>query len=176
MDSKPVGHTHLFDNHSLVHKSHGVIRFRGKLDLLQAYTIEAAVAARQEGHLDVAAELSEVLQYLRNVMGAEVTGRPMPELSVAGFSAEELHRVSHDTTHFLNVGWVLPDPAMGMTVSKLNLLRAFSRDVELSAVDHLADADHLSADNRERLFHGLNRLSNIVYVLVCKVVGRMTAG
>lgn len=169
---KPDEYTHLFDNRSLVRKDHPVIRFRGRLDLLQAHVIEAAVAARQEGLTGLSEDLDEVLTYLRNLLAAEVTGRPAPELSIAGLTGDELHRVSHDTTKYLGVGWVMPDPSMGPAVSKLNLLRAYCREVELSALDAFQAGTHLSADNRDRLVHGLNRLSNALYVLVCKTVGR----
>lgn len=170
---KPDEYTHLFDNRSLVRKDHPVILFRGKLDLLQAHVIEAAVAAGQEGMEDLARDLHEVLDYLRNLLAAEVTGRPVPELTIAGFTGDELHTVSHDTAKYLGVGWVMPDPAMGNAVSKLNLLRAFCREVELSALDTFDGDTHLSHENRDRLLHGLNRLSNALYVLVCKTVGRL---
>jgi ethanolamine utilization cobalamin adenosyltransferase len=174
LDAKPSGYTHLKDNLSLVPKGDPVIRFRGKLDLLQAYVIEAAVEARREGFADVAQDLGELLGYLRRLMSAEVMGTAMPELAMAGFTCEELHRVSHRTKQLLNVGWVLPDPSMGAAVSKLNLLRAFSREVELASLDAFDGRDHLTAENREALQHGLNRLSNIIYVLVCKLVGRQS--
>ncbi len=173
LGEKPPGYTHLFDNHSLVRKDHPVIRLRGCMDLLQAQVIDAAVAAGSEGHDDVRDELSEVLRYLRDLMASEVTGRPVPELSVAGFSGDELHAISHDTTRYLGVGWVLPDPSMGAAVAKLNLLRAQARDAELTAQEALAAGDHMAPAAQERLLHGLNRLSNTLYVLTCKLVGRV---
>ncbi|MFH1530838.1 MAG: ethanolamine utilization microcompartment protein EutL [Pseudomonadota bacterium] len=174
LGEKPAGYTHLFDNRSLVRKDHPVIRLRGCMDLLQAQVIDAAVAAGAEGHGDVRAELAEILRYLRDLVAAEVTGRPVPELSVAGFSGEELHAISHDTTRYLGVGWVLADPSMGPAVAKLNLLRAQARDAELSAQEALAGSDHMAPAARERLLHGLNRLSNVLYVLTCKLVGRIS--
>lgn len=173
VERKPEGYTHLFDNQSLVPKSHPVVRFRGKLDLLQAHVLDAAAECRREGHADVADELDEILAFLRKMLSAEVTGRPMPELSIAGFSAEELHQLSHDTKHYLNVGWVMPASSMGMSVAKLNLLRAYCREVELTALEVAPACDHLRAENKERLLYGLNRLSNAIYVLVCKLVGRL---
>jgi ethanolamine utilization protein EutL len=175
LDVKPDGFTHLFDNQSLVPKGHPAIRFRGNLDLLQAYVLEAQVAALAEGFGDVSRDLDDVLKYLREIMGAEVLGRPMPEPVVAGFSAEELHRLSHNTMKFLSVGWVLPDASMGATVVKLNLVRAFCRQVEIVAADAFGGESHLTPDNRDRLLHGFNRLSNVIYVLVCRTVGKVSA-
>ncbi len=167
---KPPGFTHLFSNHSLVPKTHPVIRLRGKLDMLQAVTLDTAVVARRLGHGATADALDEILAFLRALLSSEVTGRPIPELNVAGLSSEELHRVSHDTTGFLGVGWVMPASHMGELVSKLNLLRASCRDVEIAAMDALAAAEHVSEGDQQALLHGLNRLSNAVYVLVCREV------
>ncbi|HOI10203.1 MAG TPA: hypothetical protein PK313_06980 [Myxococcota bacterium] len=169
---KPDGLTHLFDNRSLVPKGHPAIRFRGRLDLLQAQVLDAQFAAQSEGLADVVADLEDVLRFLRQMLGAEVSGRPMPELSVGGFSGEELHRLSHNTMKFFGVGWVVPDVTMGPTAIKLNLLRATCREVEIAAEDAYGDESHLSPANRDAMLHGLNRLSNAVYVLVCKVVAR----
>jgi ethanolamine utilization protein EutL len=173
LTSKPAGYTHLFDNQSLVPKDHPVIRLRGQLDLLQAQVIDAAVATSDCGHIDIKEDLREILIFLRGMLSAEVTGRPVPELTVAGFSAEELHHVSHQTTRFLGVGWVLPDPDMGPAVAKVNLLRAQARQVELAAEECLPSCDHMTVANRKAFLHGFNRLSNVLYVLTCKLVGRV---
>jgi len=169
---KPLGYTHLFSNHSLVPKTHPAVKLRGRFDLLQAMTLEAAVVARRQGRGSTAEALTEVLHFLRALLGAEVTGRPMPTLSIAGLDADELHRISHDTTGFLGVGWVLPEPEMGEVVSKLNLLRATIRDVEIAAQETFAAGSHVAEHDQQQLLHGLNRLSNAVYVLVCREVAQ----
>lgn len=176
LDEKPDDYTHLFDNRSLVRKDHPVIRWRGRLDLLHAQVLEAAVAAKQARMDGLARDLREVLDFLRGLMAAEVTGKPVPSLAIHGFDAEELHRISHRTTEFLGVGWVTPDPDLGPVVSRLNLARAACRDAELAALDSLEHATHLTEENRDRLIHGLNRLSNALYVLVCKTVAEQQAG
>jgi ethanolamine utilization protein EutL len=170
LDTKPDAYTHLFDNQSLVHKSHPVIRFRGQLDLLQAHVLDAAVEARREGLDGLGDDLDEVLAFLRKMLSAEVMGTPMPTFAIAGFDGEELHRISHNTKGFLNVGWVMPASNMGPTIARLNLLRAFSRQVELLAMEVFETSDHLTEENRAQMLHGLNRLSNAIYVLVCKAI------
>jgi ethanolamine utilization protein EutL len=172
LDVKPDGYTHLFDDRSLVPKTHPAIRFRGKLDLLQAAVIDTAVTCKAEKLDDIASDLSEILEFLRKMLAAEVQGRPMPDLHVSGFDAEELQRISHDTARYLGVGWVLPDPSMGPAVARLNLLRATCREVEMAAWDAYADPGHLKQRERDRMLHGLNRLSNVLYVLVCKAVAK----
>ncbi len=170
MDAKPDDYTHLFDDRSLVRKDHPVIRWRGKLDLLHAQVLEAAVEARRAQMEDLVRDLRDVLSYLRALMSAEVTGKPVPDLAIHGFGAEELHRLSHHTGEFFGVGWVTPDPDLGPVASRLNLARASCREVEIAALDCFAGRTHLTPDNRDRLIHGLNRLSNALYVLVCKTV------
>ncbi len=170
LESKPAGYTHLFSNQSLVRKNHPAIRFRGQLDLLQAQVIDAGVACKADGLSTIVADLDEVLSYLRSIMAAEVTGRPMPKLSIGGLTADELHRISHNTAKYLGVGWVLPDASMGPAVSALNRLRATCRQVEIEADSAFGGASHLSASNRDALLHGMNRLSNAFYVLVCKAL------
>ena len=173
VDEKPLGYTHLFDDRSLVKKTHPAIRFRGKLDSLQAHVLDAQLAAIQEGMEDVAKDLDDVLRWLRGAMASEVTGRPLPELVVSGLSAEELHTVSHATVRYLGVGWVVPNARMGATAVRLNLLRACCRETEIAAMDAFGEGGHLNPEIRDALFHGLNRLSNVIYVLVCKVVARV---
>jgi ethanolamine utilization cobalamin adenosyltransferase len=176
LDAKPAWLTHLFDDRSLVRKDHPILRLRGKLDLLQAHLLDAQLAARSEGLDDIAAALGEALDWLRRLLAAEVLSRPCPELSLAGFSADELHRISHHTREYLGVGFLLPDAAMGPTAVKRNLLRAYVREVELTAVDVFAADIHVTPENRDRMLAGLNRLSNAIYVLTCKVVAARRTG
>jgi ethanolamine utilization protein EutL len=172
LTQKPPRHTHLYDDQSLVPKQHPIIRLRGKLDSLQSHILDAQLAAKEEGHEDLARDIGELLDFVRRMLAAEVAGRPCPELSVGGLSADELHTVSHHTREHLGVGFLLPDISMGKTAIKLNLLRAYSREVELAAEETFSHDVHVPHQTRERMLHGLNRLSNAVYVLTCKVVGK----
>jgi ethanolamine utilization protein EutL len=174
LDAKPAGLTHLFDDQSLVPKAHPIIRLRGQLDLLQAHLLDAQVTARQEHLPEVARDLGDLLAYSRGLLAAEVRSTPPPDLVMAGFTAEELHRVSHHTQEYLGVGFLLPDADLGPTAVKLNLVRAVCREVELAAVAAMAQDSHVPAAHREQLLHGLNRLSNAIYVLTCKRVAGPT--
>lgn len=172
LDSKPNGFTHLFDNRSLVAKNHPAIRFRGKLDLFQAHVLDAQQAAIAEGLGDIAKDLGDILNYLRRLLAAEVTGAPMPQLVVGGLNGDELQKLSHNTKRFLSVGWIMPEASMGPTVVKLNMLRAVSRDVEIAAIDAHGGDTHMAAADRDEMFHGLNRISSAIHVLVCKRINR----
>jgi len=170
VERKPEDFTHLFDDTTLVRKDHPIIRLRGKMDLLQAHVLDASLAAREEGLDSVVEDLAEVLAFLRKLMATEVAGRPCPDLHVGGLDAEELHTLSHQTTRYLHVGFLLPDASMGPTVVKLNLLRAFAREVELTAVETFDADTHVPPEAAARIQLGLNRVSNAVYVIACKVV------
>jgi len=172
LDSKPSGFTHLFDNRSLVPKNHPAIRFRGKLDLLQAYVLDAQQACIAEGLGDIAKDLGDILDYLRRLLAAEVVGTPVPELVVGGLKADELQKLSHNTKRFLNVGWIMPDASMGAAVVKLNLLRAYSREVEIAAIDAHGGDTHMNPADRDAMIHGLNRISSAIHALVCKRLNR----
>jgi len=172
LDHKPEDYTHLFDDRSLVRKDHPIIRLRGKLDLLQAYILDAILTARQEGLMTVAQDLTEILDFTRKLMATEVVGRPCPELHMGGLDAEDLHKLSYQTTRYLKVGFLLPDASMGPTVVKLNLLRAFSREVELTAVQVFDTETHVPADTAQQIQLGLNRVSNAVYVVACKIMAQ----
>jgi ethanolamine utilization protein EutL len=176
LDAKSALLTHLFDDRSLVRKDHPIIRLRGKLDLLQAHLLDAQLAARTEALADIDAALGEALDWVRRLLAAEVLSRPVPELALAGFDADELHRISHHTQEYLGVGFLLPDATMGATAVKLNLLRAQIREVELTAVELFGSETHLTPERRERMLTGLNRLSNAIYVLTCKVVAARRTG
>jgi ethanolamine utilization protein EutL len=165
---KPAGLTHLFDDHSLVPKEHPVIALRGKLDLLQAEVLQAQLEAAEEGCPDLARDLGDVLQFLRGLMACEVAGKPCPELQIGGLTADELHHLSHHTREYLGVDYLLPDASLGRTALRLNQLRARSRELELLAHAALPAAAHVPEAERARMLQGLNRLSNALYVLVCK--------
>lgn len=176
LDEKPAWLTHLVDDRSLVRKDHPAIRLRGRLDSLQAHVLDAQVAARQEGRTAIDGALGEILDWLRRLMAAEVRGGACPELVVAGFTADELHRISHRTAEYLGVGFLLPDAAMGPVPAKLNLLRTQVREAELALLDLPARDDHPGTELREALLRGLNRLSNVVHVLTCRAVADREAG
>ncbi|MBM4321703.1 MAG: ethanolamine utilization microcompartment protein EutL, partial [Deltaproteobacteria bacterium] len=170
---KPDGYTHLVDNASLVPKDHPSMRLRGKLDLLQAEVLAAQLTAREQQRSELEQELGQVLDFLRRLLGAEVTGRPCPELEVAGFTGDELRTISHATARHLGVGFVQPSAAMGPLVVALNRLRAQSRELELTALQAFAaDDGRLGERFCGQAQHELNRLSSALHVLVCRELAR----
>jgi ethanolamine utilization protein EutL len=171
IEEKPVLYTHLFDDQTLVRKNNPIMKWRGKLDLLQAYILEAQLAAGEEGEGEIEKDIYQILEYARKLMQAEVLGKPCPEFFMSGFNADDLHKISHNTMRYLNVGFLTPDASMGKLIVKLNLLRAFIREVELCAIEVFdSEIPHMNQELKSGIVKGLNRLSNAVYVLTCKAV------
>jgi ethanolamine utilization cobalamin adenosyltransferase len=119
----------------LVSKDDGRIRFRGRIDSLEAETIEAQVLASSLGEQYYCNCLGEVLDCLRNILAAEVKGTPFPPPDLFGLSADELHRQSHAVTAaFGFAGHPLQSYTQGPMAVRLNTLRAHIREVELLSV------------------------------------------
>jgi ethanolamine utilization cobalamin adenosyltransferase len=168
---KPEYLTHL-TGRRLVPKNHGRIRFRGIIDSLEADLIEAQALAADLGEGWYTERLGEVLDCLRNILAAEVKETPLPEISLFGLSAEELHRQSHDVGGAFGIAHPVPDYTMGPLAVRLNTLRTRIREGELLAVGVFwvggGDGKPGGHCNREDIIRALNRLSSALYWLFCR--------
>lgn len=165
---KPEHMTHLFGN-VLVSKDHPRIALRGRLDSLQAKIIEVQIVALDEGKKDVVADLSETLNFTRDILAGEVTGLPLERETLLGMREDELRSVSHDPSAHYNTGHLMPDYRMGKTAVMLNALRTMVREVELAAMAAFPVERGESA--RPDIIRALNRLSSAVYILICRLRG-----
>jgi ethanolamine utilization cobalamin adenosyltransferase len=160
----------------MVPKTDGRIHFRGKLDSLEAETIEAQGLADflKEGHYRDA--LGEVLGCLRGIMAAEVQESPFALPPLFGLSPEELHRQSHTAAAAFGLaGHPLPDYRQGPLAARLNTLRARTRELELCAVQVFGGDERAAGEapaRREDLCLALNRLSSALYWLYCHMVSK----
>jgi ethanolamine utilization cobalamin adenosyltransferase len=153
-----------------VSKADGRIRFRGLIDSLEAETIEAQVLADSLGEAYYCGALGEALDFLRQILAAEVKESPLPAPPLFGLPADELHRQTHDVGCFFGLsGHPLPDYSQGPLAARLNTLRAHVREAELCAVRVFTGED---APRREDLCQALNRLSSALYWLFCRLVSR----
>jgi ethanolamine utilization protein EutL len=167
---KPEHLTHLSSDEDLVPKTHPRIALRGKLDLLEAALLDAQVAASTAGVRSLTGELGEALEYVRQLVGAEVTGQPAPPVRLAGgLDAAAIRHASHHTWELYRVPFMYPEVRHGPVVSRINLARAITREAELAAL--AAFGRGLEPPEREDLLLGLNRLSSALYLLACKYVG-----
>jgi ethanolamine utilization protein EutL len=170
---KPDHLTHLVDDATLVRKTHPRIVARGKLDLLQAAILDAQVAADAEQARALVGELGELLELARALVGAEVTGRPLPPLRLLGMTGIEVRDATHHTRELYGVPFMYPDVRQGPVVAKLNLARAIAREAEVATLQaFVADSGGPTAPPlRPDLTEALNRLSSALYLLACKYVG-----
>jgi ethanolamine utilization protein EutL len=170
--TKPDHLTHLFDDESLVPKTHPRIVARGKLDLLQSAVLDAQTAADAEDARTLVGELGEILELARALLGAEVTGQPAPTVRLFGLGDDELRDATHHTQELYGVPFMYPDVRQGPVVAKLGLARAVAREAEVAITVAFPPATGGAAapPARADLAHALNRVSSALYLCACKYV------
>jgi ethanolamine utilization cobalamin adenosyltransferase len=109
-------------------------------------------------------------------MAAEVKETPLPEVSLFGLSAEELHSQSHNVRDAFGIAHPAPDYTMGPLAARLNTLRTRVREGELCAVSvfwvqgtNKTPGGHCG---REDIIRALNRLSSALYWLFCRYLSK----
>ena len=166
---KPEHYTHLRGN-ILVLKSHPVIKFRGRLDLLEANFITCINLAVSSGYREMADELNEVFLYLQEIMRAEVLNKHLPFIEFKGWSDADIREYSHNPKKLFNAGHELPDPKYGLLYGEVNKLRAMIRQLEIAAVEAFCGEEEDRCE-RPDIILALNRLSSLAYIIVCKLIG-----
>lgn len=161
---KPEYMTHL-SGKKLVMKSDPVIRLRGELDSFISQLVETQLWFIGRGCTGMAEKLEEVVIFCRSLMQAEVLEKEFEFPLMFGFDQEQLREVSHNPMKYFGVKHSFVSKKHGMSVAKLHVLRAKSREVELAAVNAFATA--AGKCSREDIVAALNRLSSIMYILVC---------
>lgn len=166
---KPENFTHLRGK-ILVSKNHPVIKFRGQLDLLEANFIPCINLAISSGYQEMADELNVIFLYLQEIMRSEVRDKPLPFIDFKGWSDDDVREYSHHPEKYFGVKHALPDPKHGMLYGEANKLRAMVRQLEIAAVEAFCGE---SEDQCERLdiILALNRLSSLIYIIICKLIG-----
>ena len=142
----------------LAEKDNPIIVLRGKLDTLCAMILEAQLLGEREGRQDLVNDLQEILEFTRSIFTAEYTGTPLGEFPLLGLNARECCR---NPEKHLGRGHLLVDKSMGALTLRLNLLRTFTREAEISAVTAFRD-------QRPDILDALNGLSSLFYVLMYK--------
>lgn len=161
---KPEAMTHLDDRH-LVGKNHPRLRLRGKLDTVIAHAVwvqsELEPAERDS---TLALWLADLRSCLGNVLRAEVTGATLLPIHMGELDDAAIHRLSHDPLTYFGHDHIVPDAGQGVTVARLNILRALVRESELAAAEIYIDSEFQVA--RPDILQALNRLSSAIYVLM----------
>ena len=100
---KPEHMTHL-DHKTLVHKDHPRIAFRGWIDRLEAEILLCRLTARERGFPQLCGELDEMLGFVRGMIRCDVLGEKVGEISLGGYTAEQLREYSHYPERYFGQG------------------------------------------------------------------------
>ncbi len=173
--SKPEYMTQLHGN-MLVDKNHPRIKYRGKLDRLEAEVVNAqCVIAANENSKELLADLDDILAALGRLMRCEVMDEELKSGNILGLTHDELRERSHNPMKYYNIKQLLlPNYSMGLSYSLLNLIRASVREAEVLAVDAFKENRKLT---RTDIIEELNRLSSAMHIMMCKyLAGEYTKG
>ena len=157
---KPEHMTHLHSN-VLVAKTHPRIRFRGRMDALEAELLLCQLECPQWRK-----ELGEILALARNILRWEVLGEPAAQEKLCGLTEGELRSHSHRPQDFYGQTHFMPDVTDGAAVLHLNRCRAMARAAELAAAEAFTDEN--GNCTREDLLRILNRMSSMIYILMIR--------
>lgn len=158
---KPEELTHLCGN-VLVPKTHPRIAFRGAMD-----TLEAELLLCQLNCGAVAGQLGEILDLARRLIRCEVLEEPVPAQKLCGLTEEEQRGRSHRPQDYFGIPHFMPSVGDGAVVLSLNRCRCAARQAELTAVRAFVDAE--GKVTREDILRALNRMSSMIYILMCMV-------
>ena len=150
----------------LVAKTHPVIAWRGQMDQFDCALVEAQVRLAAAGENELVRLLEEVLRFAQKLMAAEVREEPFVFGELCGWTAERIREMSHHPDRFFGTPHTAMDFRDGAVVARLNSLRAKVREVELAA--GRAFTDEAGNCKRTDIIQALNRLSSLLYVLLCR--------
>lgn len=157
-EEKPEHMTHL-NGEVLVPKTHPRIRFRGKMDTLEAELILCQlVPGAPEG------ALGEILDLSRKILRCDVLEEPLRQDTLCGLTQDEQHGRSHMPQDYYGQPHFMPQASDGSVIAGLNRARCFAREAELAAVEAFSDREGNLL--REDIPKALNRMSSMLYLLM----------
>ena len=102
---------------------------------------------------------------LNQIMYCEVMDEEMGVMNILGLTPEELRSRSHNPQKYFNIKqMLLPNYTMGVDYTKLNVLRAKVRELELAALDCFVDGKNVK---QPEIIRTLNRLSSALHIMMC---------
>lgn len=157
-EEKPEHMTHL-NGDVLVPKTHPRIRFRGKMDTLEAELILCQlVPGSPEG------ALGEILDLSRIILRCDVLEEPLRQDTLCGLTQDEQRGRSHMPQDYYGQPHFMPQASDGSVIAGLNRARCFAREAELAAVEAFSDREGNLL--REDIPKALNRMSSMLYLLM----------
>ena len=166
LQEKPEHMTHLSGN-LLVMKDHPRIRFRGMIDTLEAELLLCMHHALQEQLPQLHSTLQDTLQFVRQLIPADVLDEPVKPWKLGGMTPEELRERSHFPQKYYDQPHFMPDGRDSLILLQLNRVRTVVRQTELAAFDAFRTRD--GAVTREDILMALNRLSSLIWILMIQL-------
>lgn len=157
-EEKPEHMTHL-NGEVLVPKTHPRIRFRGKMDTLEA---ELILCQRVPGAPEGA--LGEILDLSRKILRCDVLEEPLRQDTLCGLTQDEQRERSHMPQDYYGQPHFMPQASDGSVIAGLNRARCFAREAELAAVEAFSNREGNLI--REDIPKALNRMSSMLYLLM----------
>ena len=157
-EEKPEHMTHL-NGEVLVLKTHPRIRFRGKMDTLEA---ELILCQRIPGAPEGA--LGEILDLSRKILRCDVLEEPLRQDTLCGLTQDEQRGRSHMPQNYYGQPHFMPQASDGSVIAGLNRARCFAREAELAAVEAFSNREGNLI--REDIPKALNRMSSMLYLLM----------
>lgn len=165
VEEKPEHMTHL-NAEILVPKTHPRIRFRGKMDTLEA---ELILCQRIPGAPEGA--LGEILDFARKILRCDVLDESLRQDTLCGLTQAEQRKRSHMPQDSYGQPHFMPQAADGSVIAGLNRVRCFARSAELEAVEAFSDREGNLL--REDIPKALNRMSSMLYLLMIQEKGKL---
>ncbi len=163
-EAKPEFMTHLKGD-LLVAKDHDRIVFRGRLDSFQSAVLMVQAGALEKGLDGMVRELDEILDWVRQIMKADVLDSPLEKASALGLTSDQLREHSHNPKKAYGVKHITPSADMGTSLLGLNFLRSLVREAETAGVR----AFHREFEVlRPDILTALNRMSSALYIMMVR--------
>ena len=160
LEEKPEHMTHL-NGEVLVPKTHPRIRFRGKLDTLEAELILCQLASDR-----LSTPVGEILTLARQIIRCDVLEEPLRGEKLCGLTEEEQRRHSHFPQEYYGQPHFMPAAADGSVIAQLNRARCAAREAELAAVEAFSDRE--GNPTRPDILQAMNRMSSMLYILMIR--------
>ena len=159
LEEKPEHMTHL-NAQVLVEKTHPRIRFRGKIDLLEAELLLCIHQAEGEQ----ARQLTEILEFVRMVIRCDVLEEKVAKETLCGLTMAELRSRSHRPQDYYGQPHFMPSGGDSGLLLQVNRARCVAREAELAAVEAFSDRE--GTPTRLDILQAMNRVSSMLYLIM----------
>ena len=159
LEEKPEHMTHL-NAQVLVEKTHPRIRFRGKIDLLEAELLLCIHQAEGEQ----ARQLTEILDFVRMLIRCDVLEEKVAKETLCGLTMAELRSRSHRPQDYYGQPHFMPSGGDSGLLLQVNRARCVAREAELAAVEAFSDRE--GSPTRLDILQAMNRVSSMLYLIM----------